>query len=1251
MSFSLPCSSASLPVALLVALSSQEGFRVPEIGLEFDVPGDEWEQRDSVSTPGGGTRLEFRRDGFSVDLHWWAIDPGRDLDALCDSELAQVGTRGTIEEAGRGERTVSGQDSRFVRYHFTASGDEADEVGDQEVLRDATYFHTGEWLGRLCVEAPATDADEFQRLVAHAPTLLRLRDPDAARGPLDFGSPFPGRVLTVVRGSSDSERALRYLEALPGAARGNDGNPIVLIVGDRLDEPARDFLRKYRPSSIRWVGPPLAELPQAVPAEDAWPRGGTVVISSLRWGDAVQAAVLATRRGWPLLFADSELAQRLTTLAPERCYLVGDIGDAIAGASGVFARATVETLDGPADVARIAGGANYLAVCNIAEGASPECAAFAAALAAARSGVVLPIEMSMTTHAIPLQPTDAVPDSWVGDGGERGALVGEFEAVGMQWTAAAVRIADVTVGAGSAARYGRLRLDGDGNGRLRADEELRVGNLLAFGDRRFHVRYRYAHPFVGYLRSELLLDEFDPQELRARILECCAELETVEFLALVGTPDLVPFYYEEATSYFEAYDIKQELATDAPYADLDGDDDLELAVGRMPIDELAMGSVVLATTLSYPLEGEWTTRATLIQPGFHELEGSLPWVLPNAEALIRGIEGDLRASGVDTLGFYRDDVDLDRVVDSMASSAWIAYFNHSGPGTWGIHPGSSIVTRRVSGPNRRAIPRLEGSPIVFGGGCSSAALDVGQPLSSTFPGRFFELGAVAYLGNTRVASAWSEHLTQTFFARLAAGNATLGQAYRDGRNFLAHLLHGGHATWQIELGIEPGVDEFLWGQHRILNLFGDPALQPVLPDGAQEQVAIEWLATVDPERWQLSVSTNATLRRDPLLMMPGTGQGEPREFHLPRVPGLTAAQVPHEFVGEGLAPVRTNLELPPAVWVDVELPAPAGDVEWSVADGPSWADRGFSLHRGARGELRLQTFVPLFATALDAGNHEGRALDSFPGDGSSGDQRTVASDAGHEFVRNVTFEVVLHGSEAPALPHAILRPRVVVPEPWREHRNGDAQITSEAETLLARVRRRHPTPPIPAGTPWRMRNPQPSWYGETTFQGSWNPSGEANLRITKLPPLLAPRIEQIRRAIADTVELPYASPLPIVDGHRVEATDANTLRVTPLTGDGENWTTVHLGNDGTVLRHERHQYGVVDVTEFHWHDSPDGLRLVRREKYDRQHTHQRIVHEIHWTDEPRSSRPERIVLEVPGRLSRGYAFVFEYESTAAPRVP
>ena len=47
-------------------------------------------------------------------------------------------------------------------------------------------------------------------------------------------------------------------------------------------------------------------------------------------------------------------------------------------------------------------------------------------------------------------------------------------------------------------------------------------------------------------------------------------------------------------------------------------------------------------------------------------------------------------------------------------------------------------------------------------GGSSAALDVGAPLGQTFAGRFFELGAVAYVGNTRVAFARSEHLVQLF---------------------------------------------------------------------------------------------------------------------------------------------------------------------------------------------------------------------------------------------------------------------------------------------------------------------------------------------------------------------------------------------------------------------------------------------------------------------------------------------------------
>ena len=61
----------------------------------------------------------------------------------------------------------------------------------------------------------------------------------------------------------------------------------------------------------------------------------------------------------------------------------------------------------------------------------------------------------------------------------------------------------------------------------------------------------------------------------------------------------------------------------------------------------------------------------------------------------------------------------------------------------------------------------------------------------------------------------------------------------------------------LDEGIELGVRDFLWGQHRILNLFGDPALVPLKPSDSASPIDISLTETERPDsidfeaRWRL----------------------------------------------------------------------------------------------------------------------------------------------------------------------------------------------------------------------------------------------------------------------------------------------------------------------------------------------------------------------------------------------------------------
>lgn len=1154
----LPWVMVLVLVAPIELLRADEAVRNQALGFRFPAPEGDWQRLEPTDHQGGGRRFEVRQGEDETDL-----------------------------------------------------------------VIDATYFQTSRFLGRLAVRLPAVEQEQLDLLVTRTIAAITIdphatTDPPPPAGPIGFGAGDPEQVLTVVHGDDREELAFTYLEALSGAARTNRGLPVVLAVRGELGPAARAFLAKYRPGTIRMIGPTHPRLPQATPAREDWPTGGTVVVCERSLDSAVLAGNLAVRLEAPLLVDRGRLGPRLETLMPERVFVLGDVS--LPKHPGY----PVERLAGPVAVARAAGGADYVALTNVAPGPASGVSALAAALAGVREGIVLPFDQQVVRHQIPLRRTESCPPGLETaparmDGGS--SLVAQIATDAGPVLAGAVQTGVIRVATDRSPRFGRLRIDLDGDGLLESDEEPRIGTCIELDGQRYHLTYHYRHAFVGYLREELILGSVDPQVIRGQIRSLVEALDGADHLAIVGTPAQIPFCYEEASGGFEAYDIKQELPSDAPYANLDQDSYLELAVGRLPVSSLTEGSAMIATTIAYPrLDGDWTGRATMIQPGFFELEGELPWVLPNAEAMIRGIEGDLASAGVSARGFYRDDVQIDAVLDAMSNSAWIAYFNHSGPGTWGIHPGASIVTGKARGRRDRSLPALDGAPIVFGGGCSSAALDVGQPVESTFPGRFFQLGAVAYLGNTRVAFARSEHLVQLFFARLASGDSTLGEAYRDGRNFLAHLLEHGHIVEPLEQGVELGVRDFLWGQHRILNLFGDPALRPRRPAASAQAVPpiqIDLEPTGRQDRLQLTISYRGGDRRDPVMMMPASGQGRPREFFARTGPGLSASHLPYNFVAKDLEPVRSHAEIQPGAWVDVELPAGAREVEVTRVAGPEFTDRGFAVLPGGRGEPRLLMFVPLVRASPELGDGE--------------------------LVRRVEFEVAFARSDAGrAERQSVSRIR---PEPaWSRQPATQTRISPQADELLERIRQRYTPRRVPASLTWTMPNPQPRLYGEKAFfRGSWSDAGQAVVEARALTGHLAPRRQLVEKAIRTAASLPFSVPLPALLGMNVAVDGSGRLLLTPLgSSEGERSIRIHVSTDGTIQSLLNRRFGIAEETLFEWHETGAGPVLARRTRRDPVRPQAEEIYEITYRSKGIPAIPERITLRLPGMLPDDVPFEFRY---------
>ena len=906
--------------------------------MEFRLPDGDWKRSSGKAGASRYVIFDDRHiEGKRVSLQIWdsrgaPSDPSRPAvdPRFASSNPPIPWTRSRMED-----REAAGLSAKAVRFRRGGGR-------DARVI-DSTYLKRGDAVVRISVTLPDGRREHIAGLVDRildGITFFGTETAPVKPVPFRCERPIRGNVLTVIRECGE-ETAFNYLKALPEAARSNGGLPVTLVVGERLCDPARAFLKRYRPERIRILGGPHPELPEAqvVPAAGKTGKTGRVVIVAARGLEyAVPAAALACRIDAVLVIASPDLPRRLKDLQPAKILVAGPV--ALPG------NHEGESLGDPSAIARRSGG-SYIALCNAGPGAGRETAVFAAALAARHEGVVLPINEAPRIHRCALAPVEARPPGL--DASPLGRYVrGAFRLDGHEVTAVAPVSGRIRISGATSDRFGRPGLDLDGDGRLDGkDERPRIGSTVRVKGREyaFSVRFRTAlgHPAQG----EALLIEPDPARIALAVKTFVRGLQRAEHLAIVGTPDRIPFAIREAEAYFESLDIKQEIAGDAPYADLDEDPSLELAVGRIPVADLITGSAVLAGMLAYPrFEGEAFARASLLAPGFADAEGpsSLHWVWPESEALARGIVGDLERAGIRCEAFLRDRVALDGVMASMAKAGWIGHMNHSNRTTWGIRPGVQIRA-----PD---LPVLEGAPLVFDTGCSSAGIDLGTPLEQTLPGRFFALGAVSYLGNTRPAGLGAEPAVKRMIARLTSGDATLGQAFREGRNVMAHLLTQGLVDPKLGGPLfDPGVYPRMWMQFYNLNLYGDPGMKPRLPRSPEEAaVETDLETTARPNRLRLSVRRNAAERIDPLLILGAPGQGAPREALYRNAPGLTFGIVPHFYLdGDSLRPLREPLAVPPGIWVDVPLPPLGRDVRVEQVRGPSWADQGFAIERDPGG--------------------------------------------------------------------------------------------------------------------------------------------------------------------------------------------------------------------------------------------------------------------------------------------------------------
>ncbi|MBN1304051.1 MAG: carboxypeptidase regulatory-like domain-containing protein [Anaerolineales bacterium] len=296
---------------------------------------------------------------------------------------------------------------------------------------------------------------------------------------------------------------------------------------------------------------------------------------------------------------------------------------------------------------------------------------------------------------------------------------------------------------------------------------------------------------------------FDPQAIKAYIAYAAAELGT-EYVLLVGgdTYDYRNYLGVDSLSfipslYAETGEFAKYSPVDGLYADVDGDNVPDLAIGRFPVRTQVELGYMVNKTLAY--EGKDYVRTAVFAADTHDGAVSFKDI---SQEISSGI-----SAGWSVEHIYLDDVDVaaarGQLLDAMnGGTALVSYTGHSGPMVWSF---SSLFN------NADAAGLVnDGRPFVsMQWGCWNSYyvdpvndyLVQGMLLSG-------EQGAAAMLGAVARTDSDSERLLGARLApHLTAPGVSIGTAVRDAKQELAQ--GGGAGLVDVLLG---------W------SLMGDPAL-------------------------------------------------------------------------------------------------------------------------------------------------------------------------------------------------------------------------------------------------------------------------------------------------------------------------------------------------------------------------------------------------------------------------------------------
>ena len=624
-------------------------------------------------------------------------------------------------------------------------------------------------------------------------------------------------VLVPITGVA-SWRDQAFLSAIPAATVWNDGDPIVLAVDFEL--PFRpellDFLRRFEPTRLFWLGPTLPAFPakeiaelEHLPANDrleanlvmlllGWPDGAEKIVfyDADEPNSAMQASALAARLRLPLYAFERDSWNDF-----EHGFLDG------LGVKGAIFVGTekapklkgwkVDNLKNGEEITRYLLRndlpVDYLAVVNLSDAAAGRdrnLALAAPLLAAAHNGVVAPIDADAVwkrrfnaSEILDEQPKGAKDSS---EGWRKGVI----SFFGQK---------DTPFVTGKAPEDGRhwMQLDRNRDGKFsgKKEQQIYTGDDFELGKVQWTADLDVEEANRGHA---VWITSPTAMEIHAVLQKFHkAAKHKVQYLCMVGWPDALPM---AVISHGQGIDA--DLVSDLPYTQTDDDPFVDLSHARFIAEDLESATLLACRGFA---------RDDFPQRDWEKSFATAEW-----EELSRL---PFEAAGFDFAGHHAGEVPFD-AKSPLANSGLILHGSHA---MW------TVMGKTYAWDSET----LLAPAMVSSAGCSTASLDQDAEHRSV-ASRLLKNGAVAFLGNSRRGIAEQELHNSEFWNAVLAGQ-TIGQAQQTAQNFVMVAM--------LEKGQQEGGAYFYQMNHQVL--FGDPALQLGLSYSALDPPAI---AKVDGDR-------------------------------------------------------------------------------------------------------------------------------------------------------------------------------------------------------------------------------------------------------------------------------------------------------------------------------------------------------------------------------------------------------------------